>query len=216
MKDSLPIHYLLAMSKSFSVKSISTMSAIALTFKAPITRILRGSIVGWQIMKPQSQPCDDDPSGSANEQKSHKRVKFPWDPLSCSGGRSAVSVAVIRAWRLWKMRLSNPETKIRWPFISNPRRDNVSSTELVPLSPIETDTQNQPKSTKSPEVPLSWTPWPLRKLIIVGFVICFVLLAVVLAILFGVSKHNRGLTSSKENLHYLWTYGPTAGKSDHI
>ncbi|KAJ5596990.1 hypothetical protein N7450_003448 [Penicillium hetheringtonii] len=95
--------------------------------------------------------------------------------------------------------------------MSNPRQDNVSSTELIPLSPAESDTPNRPKTEKTSEVPLSWTPWPLRKLILAGFGICFIPLAVIVAILFGISKHNWGLTSSKQTLYYLWTYGPTAG-----
>jgi len=46
IKDALQLHHMLAMNKSFSVKCISIMSKISLTLTAPITRILRGSIVG--------------------------------------------------------------------------------------------------------------------------------------------------------------------------
>ena len=35
-------------------------------------------------------------------------------------------------------------------------------------------------------------------------------LAVVLGALYSVSRRNKGLATSGQNLHYLWTYGPTA------
>jgi hypothetical protein len=96
--------------------------------------------------------------------------------------------------------------------------------ELVPLSPVEAGEQIaqrkvlvQEQSRQKPSQTLKlWTPWPLEKIVLAGFAACFVLLAVVLAALFGVSERNQGLASSEEKLHYLWTYGPTAGRFQHL
>jgi hypothetical protein len=58
----------------------------------------------------------------------------------------------------------------------------------------------------------SWVPLALRRRSLVAFMVVYIILIIALAILFNYSNHHNGLVSSRANLHYLWTYGPTAGK----
>jgi hypothetical protein len=57
---------------------------------------------------------------------------------------------------------------------------------------------------------LAWRPSYLKRRILVSFCILFVILAVALQVLLEISNKNQGLTSSNNNLRYLWTFGPTA------
>lgn len=56
-----------------------------------------------------------------------------------------------------------------------------------------------------------WTPFPLRRHVLLGFISVFASLLVALAVLFSYSRSYQGLSTANERLYYLWTYGPTAG-----
>lgn len=58
----------------------------------------------------------------------------------------------------------------------------------------------------------SWTPLMLRRWVLILFAITFLFLIIVLEIILKVSTDERGFGPTNLNLHYLWTYGPTAGK----
>jgi hypothetical protein len=58
----------------------------------------------------------------------------------------------------------------------------------------------------------AWLPLALRRESLVVFIVAFTILIVVLAVLFDYSNKHNGVASSRANLYYLWTYGPTAGE----
>lgn len=57
-----------------------------------------------------------------------------------------------------------------------------------------------------------WRPRWLRRRVIFAFAAWFVAIAAILEPLFSFSQRASGIASSKENLYYLWTFGPTAGE----
>lgn len=56
-----------------------------------------------------------------------------------------------------------------------------------------------------------WTPVWLRRFTLAGFAALFLAMFVALQVLYSISQRNHGLATSKDQDHYLWTYGPTAG-----
>lgn len=55
-----------------------------------------------------------------------------------------------------------------------------------------------------------WTPFWLRKSILSGFIVTYILLLVCVAALWRVSRDQNGFTPSISTNRYTWTYGPTA------
>jgi hypothetical protein len=60
----------------------------------------------------------------------------------------------------------------------------------------------------------SWRPRWLRRRVFFAFAVWFVALAVVLEPLLSLSQRASGIATTKENLYYLWTFGPTASELD--
>jgi hypothetical protein len=58
----------------------------------------------------------------------------------------------------------------------------------------------------------SWIPAALRRRSLLAFIAAYTVLILVLAVLFSYSNQHDGLATSDEKFHYLWTYGPTAGR----
>jgi hypothetical protein len=56
-----------------------------------------------------------------------------------------------------------------------------------------------------------WRPTWLRRRVFFAFAVRFVTLAVIIGPLLSVSQRASEIASPKENLHYLWTFEPTAG-----
>lgn len=56
-----------------------------------------------------------------------------------------------------------------------------------------------------------WTPFYLRAPFLFSQAFVFALMIAALEALYYVSKRDKGLTTTSQNLHYLWTYGPTFG-----
>jgi len=61
-----------------------------------------------------------------------------------------------------------------------------------------------------------WTPFWLRKGVLIAFIILFIAIFAALQVLYSISQRNHGLATSNDNYHYLWTYGPTAGIAPRI
>ena len=57
-----------------------------------------------------------------------------------------------------------------------------------------------------------WVPFFLRRRTLLLFASLFIVLLAALATLWRVSEIEHGLSRADSNNHYLWTYGPTAGK----
>lgn len=55
-----------------------------------------------------------------------------------------------------------------------------------------------------------WTPVFLRVPTLVCFTLLFLAIIVVLQVLLSISNSHQGIATTRNNLHYLWTYGPTA------
>ncbi|KAK2761257.1 hypothetical protein FQN54_001779 [Arachnomyces sp. PD_36] len=55
-----------------------------------------------------------------------------------------------------------------------------------------------------------WKPFYLSGLALCGFVATFVAIIIGLAILYTQSRARNGIATTDSNLHYLWTFGPTA------
>lgn len=56
-----------------------------------------------------------------------------------------------------------------------------------------------------------WAPFYVRPPFLLGQAIVFILVITALEVLYHVSEKNQGLATVPQNLHYLWTYGPTFG-----
>ncbi|KAB8222876.1 hypothetical protein BDV33DRAFT_228967 [Aspergillus novoparasiticus] len=76
--------------------------------------------------------------------------------------------------------------------------------------------RKQPKSrlnagsSATPKSQVHWRPCYLRRRVLLLFLFIFVAMIAALEALHRVSSAHYGLGSSVENLHYSWTYGPTA------
>lgn len=70
------------------------------------------------------------------------------------------------------------------------------------------DHEEKPSSRQSNWVPLALRPW-----VHIVLALIFVVQIAVIEVLFQVSSKNHGLSTGSSTNHYLWTYGPTAGKS---
>jgi hypothetical protein len=63
--------------------------------------------------------------------------------------------------------------------------------------------------------PKMWTPFVLRRFTLIGAACVFAAILLALEILDLVANRNNGLSTTEDSKHYLWTYGPTAGKFPH-
>lgn len=57
-----------------------------------------------------------------------------------------------------------------------------------------------------------WTPKYLHRTTFIVFAIIFTSILIALTVLYSYSQRNQGVSTADPNLHYLWTYGPTAGE----
>lgn len=55
------------------------------------------------------------------------------------------------------------------------------------------------------------TPWALRRSHLLCLMIVLVLMIVALEVTQYLSIKNQGLATTTQRIHYIWTYGPTAG-----
>ena len=63
------------------------------------------------------------------------------------------------------------------------------------------------------QTPRMYTPFWLRKVVLLAFTIVMFVLIVVLGALFGISQRNQGLSTASQKYHLLWKYGPTASEA---
>ena len=55
-----------------------------------------------------------------------------------------------------------------------------------------------------------WTPKALRRYTLLSLALLFAILAIVIGVLYAISRLNDGLCNAQSKDHYLWTYAPTA------
>lgn len=77
------------------------------------------------------------------------------------------------------------------------------------------DTNTDEENSNHRKRTTSYTPWTLHRISLLGLLLVSVSLIVVLEVLYHVSKDSQGLATTTKNIHYLWTYGPTAGQQLH-
>ncbi|KAK1138622.1 hypothetical protein N8T08_002152 [Aspergillus melleus] len=93
-------------------------------------------------------------------------------------------------------------------FLKAPLRGDQSSTEEL----IQT-ADNKEAGEKKAHPPAGhnyWKPFFLSGTAALGFAVTFAAIIIGLAVLYTQSLAHNGITTTKNNLHYLWTYGPTA------
>lgn len=87
------------------------------------------------------------------------------------------------------------------------RIDQSSTEELIQTAGKKEDGE---KKGHSPADHNCWKPFFLSGTAALGFAVTFVAIIIGLAVLYTQSLAHNGITTTKNNLHYLWTYGPTA------
>lgn len=84
------------------------------------------------------------------------------------------------------------------------------SLETEPM--LEADDYRSDKCLRKLGPSESWCPKMLQKKYLGGFIFGFVTIILIITILFCYSNAHNGLATANQDLHYVWTYGPTAGE----
>ena len=95
-------------------------------------------------------------------------------------------------------------------FIPDRDTSHTTPSEADSFTGSKTNTLDQERKRKNKDV--LWTPLYLRRTTFSLFIFVFVVILIALAVLYSYSERNQGLSTANPNLHYLWTYGPTAGE----
>ena len=96
------------------------------------------------------------------------------------------------------------------PRSSSPKNPSNSSENVSQSDArIELDSLLQ-ETALSPQSRRGWCPPYLRTSVLLAFVAGYLVLAVLLAGLYGFSQKHQGLTKYGERWHYIFKYGPTA------
>lgn len=69
---------------------------------------------------------------------------------------------------------------------------------------------SHPHTSGPTDAALSWRPLYLRRAVLLGFILVFILVIIAIESLLATSNQKNGIASNSVSLHYLWTYGPTA------
>jgi hypothetical protein len=88
--------------------------------------------------------------------------------------------------------------------VSSPKSllTQTTTEEPTDAGKIQTDTDKQ-----------SWTPFVLRRWVLITFAIVLLSMIAGLETVKKICDAKHGFGPIDTNLHYVWTYGPTAGKS---
>ena len=90
----------------------------------------------------------------------------------------------------------------------------TSASKSTSVTEISTERDENAKSAHSlSHSGALWTPFFHRRPFLLGYLVTIITIQVALAVLFWYSQKNHGLQQVQNKLQYLWTYGPTAGKS---
>lgn len=98
-----------------------------------------------------------------------------------------------------------------FPEPSEQSTTQIRNTHDVPHSESFSRSSHDNRNGDAFETAQAWIPLALRRRSLAAFMVVYIVLIIVLAILFNYSNRHNGIVSSRESLHYLWTYGPTAG-----
>ncbi|EOD51312.1 hypothetical protein UCRNP2_1955 [Neofusicoccum parvum UCRNP2] len=96
------------------------------------------------------------------------------------------------------------------PLLDVPGSDGGQSASAVTLVGVEGAAKEGEEAAAPGVTEPRWTPFHLRRPVLLAAAAVFVLMVVALEVLHHVSERDDGLATVSENMHYLWTYGPTA------
>ena len=102
----------------------------------------------------------------------------------------------------------SPASSEVFPLVGNSLQDSSSFYKDGPLTPGPH--VRGPFNVSNGGIPRLWTPFILRREVLIPLTCLFVLVIIVLEVLFYLSNRHLGLSTSDASKHYLWTYGPTA------
>lgn len=98
------------------------------------------------------------------------------------------------------------------PLLDVPGHGGGQSASAVTLVGVEGAAKEGEEAAAPGVTEPRWTPFHLRRPVLLAAAAVFVLMVVALEVLRYVSERDDGLATVSENMHYLWTYGPTAGR----
>jgi hypothetical protein len=78
-------------------------------------------------------------------------------------------------------------------------------------SPVRSTSSSEAKHYSMLRNDAKCIPWTLHRAHLTGLLIFLLSLIITLQIVYRHSENNQGLATATENIHYFWTYGPTAG-----
>lgn len=97
------------------------------------------------------------------------------------------------------------------PLLSNPEISDSSAS-------VETGDDEPGNGSQRPALDQSaehthpaWTDFYFRPLFLISLSVFLVLMIAALEVGHYISQHNQGLVTASEDMHYVWTYGPTLG-----
>ncbi|GME31222.1 uncharacterized protein LTHEOB_12502 [Neofusicoccum parvum] len=96
------------------------------------------------------------------------------------------------------------------PLLDVPGHGGGQSASAVTLVGVEGAAKEGEEAAAPGVTEPRWTPFHLRRPVLLAAAAVFVLMVVALEVLRYVSERDDGLATVSENMHYLWTYGPTA------
>lgn len=97
------------------------------------------------------------------------------------------------------------------PLLSDHEIDSSESVSTIEDQP--TSSSQRPDSDQSAQhLRPTWTEVYFRPFFLISLAMLLTLMIVVLEVLNYISRHNQGLMTASENMHYIWTYGPTFRK----
>ncbi|KAL2279073.1 hypothetical protein FJTKL_13650 [Diaporthe vaccinii] len=95
------------------------------------------------------------------------------------------------------------------PLLSNPEiSDSSASVETgadEPGNRLQRPALDQSAEHTHP----TWTDFYFRPLFLISLSVFLVLMIAALEVGHYISQHNQGLVTASEDMHYVWTYGPT-------
>lgn len=93
------------------------------------------------------------------------------------------------------------------PEISN-SSTSVETRDNEPGNGFQRPTMDQSAECLHP----TWTDFYLRPVFLISLSVFLTSIIAVLEVLHYISQHDQGLVTASEDMHYIWTYGPTFGK----
>jgi hypothetical protein len=102
------------------------------------------------------------------------------------------------------------------PEVVLEQREDTMAAASTPKSLLIQTTTEEPTDAGKIQIDTakqSWTPFVLRRWVLITFATVLLLMVAGLEVVKKICDTKHGFGPIDTNLHYIWTYGPTAGKS---